>query len=138
VKKYKLEEKLACYTADNTNSNFGGVKRKGNENVFRKVQSDLYTHILGIGCSAHIVHNSVQTACDSLPLDIEVIVIKMYKYIHIYAVRVMKLKEFCELVETDYKKVLSHSSTRFLSLLTAIERILSIFDGLKSYVLRIL
>jgi hypothetical protein len=29
VKKYKLEEKLVCYTADNTNSNFDGVKRKG-------------------------------------------------------------------------------------------------------------
>ncbi|GBO46480.1 hypothetical protein AVEN_160992-1 [Araneus ventricosus] len=41
VKKYKLQEKLVCYTADNTNSNFGGVKRKGEENVFRKVQNDL-------------------------------------------------------------------------------------------------
>jgi hypothetical protein len=38
-------------------------------------------------------------------------------------------------VETDYKKVLSHSSTRSLSLLPAIERILAIFDGLKSYFL---
>jgi hypothetical protein len=65
VKKYKLEEKLVCYTADG-----GGVKRKGNENVLRKVQSDLDRPILRIGCSAHIVHNSVQTACDSLPLDI--------------------------------------------------------------------
>jgi hypothetical protein len=60
----------------NRNTDFGGVKRKGNENVFRKVQSDLYRPILGIGCSAHIVQNSVQTACDSLPLDIEIIVIK--------------------------------------------------------------
>jgi hypothetical protein len=92
VKKYKLEEKLVCYTADNTNSNFGGVKRKGEENVFRKFQSDLDRPILGIGCSAHIVHNSVQTACDSLPLDIEVIVIKIYKYFHTYTVRVTKLK----------------------------------------------
>jgi hypothetical protein len=57
VKKYRLEEKLVCYIADNTNSNFGGVKRKGEENVFRKFQSDLDRHILGIGCSAHIVHN---------------------------------------------------------------------------------
>jgi hypothetical protein len=36
VKKYKLEEKLVCYTADNTNSNFGVVKRKGEENVLEK------------------------------------------------------------------------------------------------------
>jgi hypothetical protein len=133
--KYKIEEKLVCYTADITNSNFGGVKRKGEGNVFRKVRSDLDRPILGFGCSAHIVHNSVQTACDSLPLDIEVIVIKLYKYFHICTVRVTKLQQFCESVETDYKKVLSHSSTRFFSLLPAIERILAIFDGLKSYFL---
>jgi hypothetical protein len=135
VKKYKLEEKLVCYTADNTNSNFGGVKRKGEEHVFRKVQSDLDMPILEIGCSAHIVQKSVQTACDSLPLDTEDTVIKIYKYFHIYTVRATKLKQFCEFVETDYKKILSHSSTRFLSLLPAIERILAIFDGLKSFFL---
>jgi hypothetical protein len=90
--------------------------------VFRKVQSDLDRPILGIGCSAHIVHNSVQTACDSLPLDIEFIVIKIYKYFHIYTVRVMKLKEFCEFVKTDYKKILSHSSTRFLSLFKVFQK----------------
>jgi capsid portal protein len=92
-------------TADNTNSNFGDVKRKEEENVFRKVQSDLDRPIVGIGCSAHIVHNSVQTACDSLPLDIEVIVIKIYKYFHIYAVTVTKLKQFCEFVETEKKSI---------------------------------
>jgi hypothetical protein len=107
VKKCKLEEKLVCYTADNTNSNFGGVKRKENENLFRKVQSDLDRPILGIGCSAHIVHNSVQTACDSLPLGIEVIVIKIYKYFHIYTVRVTKLQEVCEFVETLQKSIIS-------------------------------
>jgi hypothetical protein len=116
VKKYKLEGKLVFYAANNTNSNFGGVKRKEEEDVFRKVQSDLDRPILGIGYSANIVHNSVQTACDSLPLNIEVIVIKIYKYFHIYTVRVTRLKQFCEFVETDYKRVLSHSSTRFLSL----------------------
>jgi hypothetical protein len=72
VKKYKIEERLVCYTADNTNSNFGDAKRKWNENVFRKVQSDLYIYIYLYR------HNSVQTACDSLPLDIEVIVIKNF------------------------------------------------------------
>jgi hypothetical protein len=46
----------------------------GEENVFRKVKSDLDRPILGVGRSACIVHSSVQTACDSLPLDIEVIV----------------------------------------------------------------
>jgi hypothetical protein len=33
VKKYKLEEKLVCYTADNTNSNFGGEEKGGRKCV---------------------------------------------------------------------------------------------------------
>ncbi|KFM62050.1 hypothetical protein X975_06613, partial [Stegodyphus mimosarum] len=94
---------LVCYIADNTN--FGGVKRKGSENVFREVQNDLDKLILRIGCSAHIVHNSVQTACNCVPMNIEVIVINFFNYFHIYIVRV-------------------HSSTRFVSLLSAIDRIL--------------
>lgn len=32
---------MVCYTADNINSNFGGVRERGIKNVFRKVQSDL-------------------------------------------------------------------------------------------------
>jgi hypothetical protein len=64
-------------------------------------------HILVIGCSAHIVHNSVHTSCYSLPLAIEVIVITIYKYFHIYTVRLTKLEQFCELVETDYRKYYS-------------------------------
>jgi hypothetical protein len=52
-----------------------------------------------------------------------------------YTVRVTKLKQFCEFVETDFKKVLFHSSTRFLGLLPAIERIVAIFDRLKPYFL---
>ena len=46
--------------------------------------------------------------------------------------RVTQLKEFCEFVKIDYTKVLQHGSTRFLSLLPAIERILQIYEDLKS------
>ncbi|KFM78124.1 hypothetical protein X975_13190, partial [Stegodyphus mimosarum] len=38
-------------------------------------------------------------------------------------------------METDYEKILSQSSTWFLSLFPAVDRILSIFGGLKSYFL---
>lgn len=77
-----------CYTAEDTNSNFDDMKRKVNENMFRKVQSDLDRPILRICCLCHIVHNSVKTACGCVPLYIEVIVIKVYKYFYIYTVRV--------------------------------------------------
>lgn len=36
-------------------------------------------------------------------------------------------------VETEYKNLLSHSKTRFLSLFPAVERVLTLFAALKSY-----
>lgn len=39
-------------------------------------------------CSiAHTAHNTLQTAVDFLPIDVEVIVNKIYCYFHIYTVR---------------------------------------------------
>ncbi|KAL4141345.1 hypothetical protein QTP88_004000 [Uroleucon formosanum] len=111
----------------------GGVKRGGNNNVFARMKNELGREINGIGCGAHIVHNCMQTAVDVLPIEIKALIVKIYKYLHIYTVRVTKLQEFCEFAEVEYKKVLQHGSTRFLSLLPAIERILLIFEGLKAY-----
>ena len=78
------------------------------------------------------MHNCIQTAVDVL-IEVESLVVKIYKYFHIYTVRVTQLKEICEFLEIDYKKVLQHGNTRFLSLLPAIERFLQIYQGLKSY-----
>ncbi|KAE9529165.1 hypothetical protein AGLY_011961 [Aphis glycines] len=125
IKKYSIDSKVVCLCADNTNTNFGDVKRKGQGNVFRKLQKSLSRPILGIGCAAHILHNTVKTACDALSIDVE------------YTVRVTALKEFCEFANIEYKRVLSHGNTRFLSLLPAIERILLLFDALKSYFMAI-
>lgn len=72
---------------------------------------------------------------DGLPIEIEAVVVKIYKYFHIYTIRVTQLKEFCEFADVEYKKLVQHGSTRFLSLLPAVERILNIFEGLKSYFL---
>lgn len=62
--------------------------------------------LIGIGCFAHIVHDTVMAASDCLPVDIETVVVKLYSYFYIYAVRVEKLKEFCEFVEIEYKQLL--------------------------------
>lgn len=47
------------------------------------------------------------------------------------------LKDFCSFVNTEYKKVLGHSKTRWLSLHPALNRLIEMFDGLKSYFLSI-
>lgn len=90
---------------------------------------------MGLGFCAHIVHNSIQYAADSLSTDIDSIVCKIFRFFHIYTVRVETLKEFCDFVDIQYKEMLSHSKTRWLSLQPEIDRIISMFNVLKSYFL---
>lgn len=55
------------------------------------MKNELGREINGIGCGAHIVHNCMQTAVDVLPIEIEALIVKIYKYFHIYTVRVTLL-----------------------------------------------
>lgn len=61
------------------------------------------------------------------------IVNKIFSYFHIYTVRVERLKDFCEYVDTEYKQILNSGNTRWLSLMPAIERILQMFHALKEF-----
>lgn len=45
------------------------------------------------------------------------------------------LAEFCEFVDTEYKVLLKHVRTRWLSLNKVIERVLQMYEALKSYFL---
>ena len=44
-------------------------------------------------------------------------------------------KEYCSFCDTEYRKIIKHVSTRWLSLQRAIERVLKQFNGLRSYFL---
>lgn len=128
-------EKLTAFSADNTNTNFGGRERQGTNNVFFKLQTKLSKNIEGIGCPAHILHNTASTAADVLTVDLESIVLKIYKYFSIFTVRNERLKSFCTEVEVTHSNLLSHSRTRWLSLLPAIERVLKLWEPLKDFFL---
>ena len=99
--KYNVQGKVAAICADNANTNFGGLLRKGTNNVYAKLKDQLQKPIIGVGCAAHIVHNTIQTAADQLPIDIEGIIVKIYGHFHIFTVRVEKLKDFCEEASTE-------------------------------------
>lgn len=131
--KYNISKKIIGLAADNTNTNFGGMKRKGTNNLFTKLTNSCGKSLIGVGCVAHILNNCIQNATDVLPIDIEVIAVKIFKYFYIYTVRVDKLKSFCDFVNCEYKKILSFSKTRFLNMMPAIERILQMYEPLKFY-----
>jgi len=127
--------KLIAYSADNTNTNFGGRDRHGTNNVYFKLQSILSKDIEGIGCPAHILHNTASTSADVLSVDVESTVLKIYKYFSIFTVRNERLKSFCEEADVHYANLQSHSRTRWLSLLPEIERILQLWEPLKNFFL---
>jgi hypothetical protein len=51
------------------------------------------------------------------------------------SVRVEELKNFSDFAGNNYAKLIEHGNTTFLSLGTSIDRILSMFYGLRSYFL---
>ena len=68
-------------------------------------------------------------------IDIENNINKIYQYFSIYTVRTEQLKEHCKFANCEYKRLLFHSKTRWLSLFPGILRLLEMFSPLKSYFL---
>lgn len=93
LEKCNITAKLVSFCADNTNTNFGGKNRGGKKNVYYKLKSQLNEHLLGIGCAAHICHNTLQSGCDGLPFDVELILVKIHSHFYRFTVRVAHLKE---------------------------------------------
>lgn len=69
--------KLVAFSADNAKCNFSGTARNV-KNVFLRLQDSMDHKIFGIGCAVHIVHDTIKTAGDCLPLDIEAVIAKIY------------------------------------------------------------
>jgi len=129
---FGLEKKVVAFCGDNAKVNFGGITRGGENNVFHRLQVT-FPHLIGIGCTAHIVHNALKKACDVIPFDVEHIIVKIYAHFYLYTVRTEALKAFCDEADVEYKKLLGYAKTRFLALGPAIKRILQLFDALKIY-----
>lgn len=73
IDKNELKNKVAAFCADNAKVDFGGETRGGRENVFFKMNQS-YPHLIGINCAAHITHNALKKACDSWPIEVQMIV----------------------------------------------------------------
>lgn len=130
----QIKNAIVGYCADNCSTNFGSCERGGENNVFYRLRQE-NPEIIGVGCGAHIGHNSLKYACEFLPIDIETIVVKIYSYFYINTVRVEALKEICSTTQMEYSKLLGYAKTRFLALGPAVGSILKLFDPLKRYFL---
>lgn len=132
---FQIKDKLVGFCGDNCPTNFGSSQRGGQNNVYYHMKQWIPL-LIGVGCAAHIVHSTLKSTCDAMPIDIECVVVKIYSYFYIYTVRVEALKSICDDLDgVDYSQLLGYAKTRFLALGQAIGKILNIYEALKAYFL---
>lgn len=130
LKELKLDwSQVSSLSADNTNSNFGA-----NHSLFTN-SSTKNQHLLKGNCHAHVIHNCVKFSMDALSLDVENLILKIYSHFSISAKRREELKSFHEFTDCQWRELLRHVGTRWLSLNPCVERILSNYVALCSYFL---
>lgn len=132
--KYGVWSKVQAFSADNAKENFGGLTRGGDKNVFSRLRKELGDQIIGIGCPSHLVHKSIEKACDQFQpfYNIEAIVVNIYNHFKTSTTRNTRLQQLIDLDEAELK-LLGYSSTRFIGLRGCIDRIIKNFDVLKYF-----
>ncbi|KAG8146513.1 hypothetical protein E2320_013667 [Naja naja] len=136
LKKHRLLQKCVAFAGDNCNTMFGELWQDEARTVFAQLKKALQREtLIRVYCPAHILHNCIHHGADALEVDVENIILKIYQYFNIYTVRTESLQEYCEFVEVEYKRLLSHSKTRWLSLFPGITTLLQMHSALKSFFL---
>ena len=78
---YGLLSKCVAFAGDNCNTMFGGLKKGGGKNVFANLKNIVKSSLTGVGCPAHVLNNCIQHGTDTLEIDIESIVLKVYNFV---------------------------------------------------------
>jgi hypothetical protein len=105
---------------------FRGAALASTNNVFANLKASVKDKLIGVGCLANILSNCLQHGMDTLDLDIQSVVVKIYNYFSVYTVRPESLKELTNFVDIEYKQMLYHCMTRWLSFFPAV--ILHVFS----------
>lgn len=80
-----------------------------------------------------MLHNSIKFAIDKCDFDVENLVISIYGHLSYHAKQVEKLKFCFEEADIEYQNIIRHVTTRWLSLQSAIEKLLKGLPDLKIY-----
>ena len=126
----ELKEKIVGFCADNCNTNFRDVKTRRQIIVFQSKKKYWKRSDRDWMCSSHCAQLPLACCCRQSPRIRRKSGCQNLQAFHIYTVQ---LKQFCDLVEIEYQRISLQGNTKFLSLLPAIQRMLEMSEGLKSY-----
>ncbi|CAG5082887.1 Protein of unknown function [Cotesia congregata] len=122
---------VSAYSADNANVNYG-VRNS----VYQKLL-EASPGIVKANCCCHVIHNAGRNACKVLSYDVEMLVLKIYAEFACSAKKVDHLKTFFEEFDLEYRKIIRHVSTRWLSLFKCIDRLILYWPAIKAYFISI-
>lgn len=135
----KLDEKMKLYdiqwsrciafSSDNTSVMLGR-----NNSIYTRI-AESNQDVYPVGCACHLAHLCAKKAANQLSVDVEELVIDLYYHFDKSSKRKEILKGYQEFCNVETRKILKHSSTRWLSLMKCLDRILRQYDALKSYFL---
>ena len=89
--------------------------------------------IIDVHCICHLVSLCVKSAVKALPLKGDDLLVDIYYHFRNSVNRIVSLKEYAAFCCVDFKSILKHCETRWLSLRRAINHTLEMWDPLLSY-----
>jgi hypothetical protein len=120
---------IVSYTADNASVNYGK-----NKSVFKNLIS-VSKNIVKANCNCHVIHNSAKFGCKILSFDVETRVLKVLSEFSSSAKNIAQLKIDFKFIAIDYKKLLKHVPTRWLTLFYTLDRLIQVWPVIKHYFL---
>ncbi len=126
--KYGLEFSNLVSIASDTFNVIKGVRN----GVSAKIRQE-QPKVLDIHCICHVVSLCVKSAVKALPIKIDEILVDIYYHFHNSVKSIASLKEYAEFCDVEFKVILKHCDTRWLSLRRSINRAIEMWDPLLSY-----
>ena len=106
---------ISSFCADSASVNFGK-----NKSVFVELRKE-NPNLIAAACNCHLLNNAIKQAANTLQIDVEAIVIKIYNEFRRSTKRVMQLKEYLAWMDIEWQEILKHVPTQWLSLVLAVE-----------------
>ena len=126
---FEGDSRTSSDTIQQLTSDTCNVMKGARGGVIAKLRS-IQPNIININCICHLVNLCVKSATKVLPLHVDELLVDIYYHFRNSVSRITALQEYAEFCSVEYKSVLKHCETRWLSLQRAIDRTLEIWDAL--------
>ncbi|XP_028296540.1 uncharacterized protein LOC114458355 [Gouania willdenowi] len=119
-------ENLTAFNSDNASV------MKGRHNSVLSRLKISQPHVQDLGCICHLVQLATGCGITAAQVPVEGILVEIYTHFDKSAKRCEIYKDFVDFTDSDHLKLLRYCSTRWLSLITCLQRVLNQWDALQA------